>query len=242
MRSSTRVTTCALTFALATAGCAAHTPAAPPAPAPAASVPAAAAPSIPGSATDPMAGHAMSAMAGHDMAGMSMAGMNMPDLPATAGPGYTVADVHFMQNMIGHHAQAIIMSGMATSHGAGTNVAKLAQKIAISQRDEIGFMKRWLTERKQVIPTDSQSLAMMMPGMLTPAMMKQLDAAHAAEFDRLFLTFMIGHHEGAIMMVKELFDAPPAGQDPEIFRFATDVDTDQRSEIFVMHELLDLIR
>ncbi|MEO5510126.1 MAG: DUF305 domain-containing protein [Longimicrobiales bacterium] len=184
---------------------------------------------------DPMAGHDMSNMAGHDMSGMV-------HLPATGGPGYTVEDVHFMQDMIGHHAQAIIMAGKAPSHGASGNVRKLAVKIAISQRDEIVFMKQWLAERKQVVPTESQAMAMMMPGMLTPAMMTQLDASRASEFDKLFLTFMIGHHEGALAMVSTLFKAPPSGQDPEIFRFATDVDTDQRAEIYVMHELLDTIR
>jgi uncharacterized protein (DUF305 family) len=184
-----------------------------------------------------MAGHDMAGMAGHDMG--NMAGMNMPMLPATGGPGYTAADVHFMQDMIGHHAQAIVMSGKAVSHGASSDVQKLAQKIAISQRDEIVFMKRWLTERNQVVPTDSQSMAMMMPGMLTPAMMAQLDAARGIDFDRLFLRFMIGHHEGALTMVADLFKAPAAGQEPEVFRFATDVDTDQKAEIYVMQELLN---
>jgi uncharacterized protein (DUF305 family) len=165
----------------------------------------------------------------------------MSNLPATGGDGYTVADVHFMQDMIGHHAQAVIMSGYAPTHGASSEILKLANKISISQRDEIGFMKRWLAERKQVVPTDSQAAAMYMPGMLTPAQMKALAAAHGVEWDRLFLTGMIGHHEGALRMVKELFDSPPAGQEPEIFRFATDVDTDQRAEIYVMNELLDRI-
>jgi uncharacterized protein (DUF305 family) len=171
--------------------------------------------------------------AGHDMAGMA--------LPATAGHGYTVADVRFMQHMIGHHAQAIIMAAKAPTHGASPNVARMAQKIDISQRDEIVFMKRWLSERGQAIPADSAALAMVMPGMISDAQMAQLDAARGPEFDRLFLTFMIGHHEGALLMVRDLFDAPGAGQDSEIFRFATDVDADQRDEIYVMQKLLDLI-
>ena len=144
--------------------------------------------------------------------------------------------------MIGHHAQAILMSGLAPSRGASANVLKLAQKIDISQRDEIKFMKHWLTERKQETPTDEHALMMMMPGMLTPEHMKQLEAARGAEFDRLFLTFMIGHHEGALQMVDELFKAPAAAQDPDLFRFATDVDVDQRDEIYVMHKMLDTIR
>ncbi len=163
-------------------------------------------------------------------------------LPATAGPGYTVADVRFMQHMIGHHAQAIIMAAKAPTHGASNNVVRLAQKIDISQRDEIVMMKAWLTERKQAIPTDAASLEMMMPGMLTAAQMTQLDNAKGTAFDRLFLTFMIGHHEGALSMVKDLFRAPGAGQDSEIFRFATDVDSDQRDEIYVMHQMLDMMR
>jgi uncharacterized protein (DUF305 family) len=196
-----------------------------------------------------MAGMAgMSGMSGHDMAGMNMSGstmdmpaMNMSNLPATGGADFTAADVHFMQDMIGHHSQAVIMSGYAPTHGASPDIVKLANKISISQRDEIVFMKRWLTDHHQVVPTDSQAAAMYMPGMLTPAQMKSLSAAQGVEFDRQFLTGMIGHHEGALRMVKDLFDSPPAGQEPEIFRFATDVDADQRAEIYVMNELLDRI-
>lgn len=164
------------------------------------------------------------------------------DLPATAGPGFTVADVRFMQHMIGHHAQAIRMAVLAPSHGASNDVQRLAQKIDISQRDEIEMMKQWLAERKQVVPTDSQSHAMMMPGMLTAEELAQLGAARGREFDRLFLSFMIRHHQGALQMVEELFKSPGAGQESDIFRFATDVDADQRDEIFMMEKLLDNIR
>ncbi len=167
---------------------------------------------------------------------------HMSDLPATAGPGFTAADVRFMQHMIGHHAQAIQMAALAPSHGASVKVQQLAQKIDISQRDEIAMMKQWLTERKQAVPTDAQSHGMMMPGMLTAAQFARLDAARATEFDRLFLSFMIRHHEGALLMVEELFRQPGAGQESDIFRFATDVDADQRDEIFVMQKLLDTIQ
>jgi uncharacterized protein (DUF305 family) len=163
-------------------------------------------------------------------------------LPASAGPGFTVADVRFMQHMIGHHAQAITMAALAPTHGASEGVRRLAHKIDISQRDEIGMMKQWLTDRKQAIPSDQQSHAMVMPGMLNAEQMAQLDAARGAEFDRLFLTFMIRHHEGALQMVEELLKAPGAGQDSDIFRFATDVDADQRDEIFQMQKLLDTLR
>jgi uncharacterized protein (DUF305 family) len=165
----------------------------------------------------------------------------MVELPAAPGPGYTVADVRFMQNMIGHHAQAIAMAALAPTHGASENVRKLAQKIDISQRDEIVFMKRWLAERKQAVPDDAQAHAMMMPGMLTPEQFAQLGKVNGREFDRLFLSFMIGHHEGALSMVDELFKSAGAAQESEIFRFATDVDVDQRDEIYVMQKMLDTI-
>ena len=166
----------------------------------------------------------------------------MPELPATAGPGYTAADVRFMQHMIGHHAQAIVMAALAPSRGASEPVLRLAKKIDISQRDEIVMMKQWLAERKQAIPSDHQSHSMTMPGMLNGAEMARLDAARGNEFDRLFLTFMIRHHEGALQMVEELFRTPGAGQESDIFRFATDVDADQRDEIFQMQKVLETLR
>ncbi|HEX6939902.1 MAG TPA: DUF305 domain-containing protein, partial [Longimicrobiales bacterium] len=155
-------------------------------------------------------------------------------LPATPGPGYTVADVRFMQGMIGHHAQAIVMAGMAETHGAGDAVRRLARKIDISQRDEIEMMERWLAERGQAVPDEVHRHAMRMPGMLTPEQMARLDAARGPTFDRLFLTYMIQHHRGALEMVATLFDSPGAAQDPEIFRFAADVDADQHAEIYTM--------
>jgi uncharacterized protein (DUF305 family) len=167
---------------------------------------------------------------------------HMSALPATAGAGFTVADVRFMQHMIGHHAQAITMAAMAPSRGASETVLQLAQKIDISQRDEIALMKQWLAERRQPAPSDAQSHAMMMPGMLTTEQFAQLGAARGREFERLFLSLMIRHHEGALQMVEELFKNSGAGQDSDIFRFATDVDADQRDEIFAMQKLLDTIR
>jgi uncharacterized protein (DUF305 family) len=160
---------------------------------------------------------------------------------AGAGAGYTVADVRFMQDMIGHHTQALVMAAMAPTHGASTNVLRLAQKIDISQRDEIGMMKDWLRQRSQPVP-DSVHLHAMMPGLLTPEELKRLDAARGAEFDRLFLSFMIRHHEGALMMVEKLFETAGAAQDPDLFRFVTDVDADQRDEIYAMQQLLETLR
>lgn len=163
------------------------------------------------------------------------------DIPATAGPGYTVADVQFMQHMIGHHAQAVTMTDMVPTHGAGPALRQLAEKIDISQQDEIGFMQQWLRERGQVVPDPADMHDMDMPGMLTHEEMARLDAARGPEFERLFLEFMIRHHEGALVMVEELFAARGAGQDPDIFRFATDVDADQRDEIYVMQSMLNML-
>lgn len=195
-------------------------------------------------AEDPHAGHgevpAEDAHAGHDAA-------QMQPLPATAGPGYTVADVRFMQDMIGHHAQALEMAAMAPTHGASDHVLRLVEKIDISQRDEIAMMKAWLTDRGQAVP-DEHAMhtmpgmpGMSMPGMLTPEQMAQLDAARGVAFERLFLTFMIQHHEGALVMVDELFASPGAGQDSDIFRFATDVAADQLDEIDQMYNVLSTL-
>jgi len=152
-----------------------------------------------------------------------------------------VADVRFMQDMIGHHAQALVMSAMAPTHGAGSQLLKLAEKIDISQRDEIKMMKAWLAERNQAVPDETRMHAMEMPGMLTPTQLAQLDRARGRDFERLFLNFMIRHHEGALQMVETLFASPGAAQDPDIFRFVTDVDADQRDEIVVMEYMLDLL-
>lgn len=154
---------------------------------------------------------------------------------------YTAADIRFMSNMIGHHAQAIVISQWAPTHGASASVKILAERIINGQQDEIVTMQRWLRDRLQPVPearrTDTMMMIngatheMLMPGMLTEAQMKQLDAARGAEFDRLFLRFMIQHHNGAVSMVKELFDSYGAGQDETVFKFASDVNVDQSTEI-----------
>jgi uncharacterized protein (DUF305 family) len=166
-------------------------------------------------------------------------------------PRYTSADVQFMQGMIGHHAQAVVMATMAPTHGANQQVALFCRKILSSQADEIELMQNWLRERGEKVPDPKDphagmdmsmpGHAMLMPGMLTDEQMKQLDQARDKEFDRLFLTFMIQHHEGAITMVAKLFDSPGAGQTPEIFGFATGVDADQRAEIGRMQSMLTTI-
>jgi uncharacterized protein (DUF305 family) len=159
------------------------------------------------------------------------------------------ADVHFMTGMIAHHAQAVIMAGWAPSHGASAELRRLCERIVVGQRDEIAIMQAWLRERGQPVPdaeTAAHGHAMpgmdhgaLMPGMLTPAQMAELDAARGVEFDRLFLQYMIMHHEGALTMVDELFDSYGAAQDDVVFKFANDVFADQSSEITRMQSMLD---
>jgi uncharacterized protein (DUF305 family) len=164
---------------------------------------------------------------------------------------HTTADAQFMQGMIGHHAQAVVMAAMAPTHGASAQIALFCRKILRSQADEIEMMQSWLKERGERVPDPKdphagmdmsmEGHAMLMPGMLSPEQLAELDRARGTEFDRLFLTFMIQHHEGAITMVAKLFDSPGAGQTPEIFGFATGVDADQRAEIVRMQAMLATI-
>jgi uncharacterized protein (DUF305 family) len=154
---------------------------------------------------------------------------------------YTGADIKFMQGMIGHHAQAVEMVALVPSRTSSDDVRKLALRIDVSQQDEMKMMREWLAVRGQQIP-DPRAHHMMgatlMPGMLTAEEMERLTAAKGAEFDRLFLEGMIKHHGGAITMVHELFATDGAGQTPEIFSYASDVDADQRMEIDRMDAML----
>ena len=199
---------------------------------------------------------------------------------------YTAADVDFVQMMIVHHAQAVVMSDMAPTHGASPALQTLCKRIALSQRDEITMMQHWLEERHLPVPdplhmltpaeqaasdsalrhgamagmsgmsmpgmSNMKASEMKMPtmtapndttpvmhGMLTPAQMRALDAAHGREFDRLYLTGMMMHHQGALDMVASLFSTPGSGQQSELFGFATDVDAGQRVEIARMQALLN---
>jgi uncharacterized protein (DUF305 family) len=165
-----------------------------------------------------------------------MAGMNHITIPD--GAIYTVADVEFMQGMIAHHAQAIYMSRMAEAHGANPRVLKLANKIDQSQVAEILIMQEWLRRNGQVAPDTSSWRTMQMAGMLTADQLKELDAATGVGFDRAFLTLMIQHHEGALQMVKDLFDTPRAGQEVDVNVFANDVVTVQTAEIGAMRQML----
>jgi uncharacterized protein (DUF305 family) len=162
-------------------------------------------------------------------------------------PARSTADVQFMQGMIMHHAQAIVMTAVIESHTDDKDLRLLGARISSSQSDEIKFMKRWLAVRGEpTSPTmpempgmDMSSQPMVpMPGMLTPKQMEALKKARGKEFDHLFLTGMIQHHTGALIMVKDLFDTAGAGQDAELFNFATDVDSGQRAEIRIMETML----
>lgn len=157
-------------------------------------------------------------------------------------------DAHFMSAMIGHHAQALVMARMAPTHGASSAVRILAERIENGQEDEIRTMQQWLADRLQPVPeavpgpmkmtADGHTHVMLMPGMLTDDQMRELDAARGAEFDRLFLLYMIQHHRGAVHMVKELFGTYGAGQDETVFKFASDVSVDQSTEIARMQQML----
>jgi len=161
---------------------------------------------------------------------------------------YTEADVYFMSGMIHHHAQALVMAGWAPSHGASPQVRTLCARIINSQQDEIATMQRWLSDRQLPVPAatatgmtmkmDGMEHQMLMPGMLTEDQMHQLDQARGAEFDRLFLVLMIQHHRGAITMVDQLFGSYGAGQDETVFKFASDVNVDQSTEIVRMEQML----
>ena len=164
-----------------------------------------------------------------------------------------------MQGMIMHHAQAVEMTAMIESRTQNKNIRLIGERISKSQTDEINFMKRWLSTRgeslehqmgdasKPAAPSGhhhepasgSMPSVHLMPGMLTPKQMEALEKANGSEFDRLFLTGMIQHHNGALVMVKELFESAGTGQDAELFNFAADVDSGQRAEIRSMQTLLE---
>jgi uncharacterized protein (DUF305 family) len=152
------------------------------------------------------------------------------------------ADISFMQGMIHHHSQAVDMTAWAPTHTHNKALLSLCQRISISQTDEMKFMKTWLVDRGQPIMVHSPGMDMssmpLMPGMLTKQQMEALGKAKNAEFDRLFLTGMIQHHGGALVMVQDLFETPGAGQDNLLFDFATDVDNTQRAEMGIMRGML----
>jgi uncharacterized protein (DUF305 family) len=185
------------------------------------------------------------------------------DLDELGGVEWTEADVRFMQMMIPHHAQALEMTALVDRHATTEAVQRMALRMKISQRDEIALMERWLRDRDQDVPhwqgamagggmtgasmggmagMDGMGSMAMMPGMLSPEQMETLRDARGPEFDRLFLEYMIQHHEGAIIMVQDLFTARGGGQESEIFQFASHVDADQTAEIQRMQGILDTLR
>ncbi len=182
----------------------------------------------------------MSAMAASSgaHAGHTMTGLDAP-VTIPAGALYTEADVRFMQGMIAHHAQAIYMSRMAAEHRANARLQRFAIKIDQSQTTEIKQMQGWLRANGQFVPDTSSYHTVMMPGMLTPAQIAELDRANGPGFDRAFLVLMIQHHEGALKMVEDLFATPRAGQDVDVSVFANDVVSVQTAEIGLMRQMLD---
>ena len=169
----------------------------------------------------------------------------------SARSGYTEADVHFMTGMIGHHGQALVMAGFAESHGAGPAVQRLCSRILNAQRDEIKTMQGWLLARNLTVPeieingatmmVHGPAYTMHMPGMLSQEQVDELDRARGAEFDRLFLTYMIRHHQGAVTMVHELFATDGAALDGLVFKLASDIQVDQTTEIARMKLMLETL-
>jgi uncharacterized protein (DUF305 family) len=173
----------------------------------------------------------------------------LPESTRATLPPTSPADVKFMQDMIMHHAQAVEMTALIDSHTENKDLRTLGVRISRSQSDEIDFMKRWLKARGEPVSASKEMSGMhmpgmdmkapvLMPGMLTPAQMDALRKAKGAKFDQLFLAGMIQHHNGALTMVKDLFDTAGSGQDADLFNFATDVDSGQRAEIRIMQAML----
>jgi uncharacterized protein (DUF305 family) len=159
-------------------------------------------------------------------------------------PGYTAADVAFMQGMIGHHAQALEMTGLLKTRSRDGDMRRLAERIEASQSDEIQMMEGWLTSHGQPLPDPHAHHhgAHLMPGMLSAEQMSQLADASGPAFDRLFLASMMAHHEGALVMVRELLALPGAAQDSDIFGFVSEVEADQKMEIVRMGAMLNRLR
>jgi uncharacterized protein (DUF305 family) len=160
---------------------------------------------------------------------------------------FTEADAAFMTQMIGHHAQALVMAGFAPTRAASPSIRTLAARVTNAQQDEIATMQRWLGARGRPVPvvnattgaTSTTAHTHAGPGMLTPDELQRLERAGGADFDRLFLTLMIRHHEGAISMVHDLFAIDGAASDPTVFKIASDIQVDQRTEVARMQRMLD---
>ena len=186
-----------------------------------------------------LAGGSSVAAAQGGMAGMDHGSHRMgPEIVIPKGARYTKADVQFMQGMIAHHAQAIVMAKLAEANSTNPQLLKLSRKIDQSQVPEIEIMQDWLRRYGQFAPDTSSWRGMVMEGMLTGYEITALAAAKGTEFDRLFLVGMIKHHAGAIKMVEDLFKSPGAGQEVDANVFANDVVVAQTAEIGIMRRLL----
>jgi uncharacterized protein (DUF305 family) len=171
-----------------------------------------------------------------------------PARPDLVRQPYSDADVEFISGMIPHHAQAVLFAGWAASHGARADIRVLCERMVVGQRDEIAFMRNWLRDRGETVPPadathhrmkmNGVEHDMLMPGMLTPEELARLDQARGPEWDRLFLTYMIRHHEGAVKMVDVLFASYGAMQDDDVYKLATDIHADQNIEIERMQKML----
>jgi uncharacterized protein (DUF305 family) len=178
-------------------------------------------------------------------AGCSSARPQAPPPPPATTPAAD-PDVNFMTGMIHHHAQAVLIAGWAVSHGGGDAVRRLCERIVVAQRDEIALMSRWLQDNGKPVPdtahmhaTTGMDHSLHMPGMLSAQQLAELDKARGAEFDRLFLTYMIQHHQGALTMVEKLFGSYGGAQDPFVFKLASDISADQTAEIDRMTLMLE---
>lgn len=164
---------------------------------------------------------------------------------------FNEADVGFITGMISHHAQALVMAGLASSHGASTSVQTLCNRIINAQSDEIATMQQWLRDRRRPVPevgadgtmpmTRGAGGPMLMPGMLTAEQLQELKNAHGSEFDRTFLTLMIQHHQGAVTMVHELYAQDGAAQGDLVFKLSSDIQVDQITEIDRMELMLEAL-
>lgn len=162
-----------------------------------------------------------------------------------AQPGHTPGDVQFMHGMIAHHQQALAMTSLVPGRTSRQDIQLLARRIELSQNDEIKMMQRWLTQHGEPVSDEHAHHQPgaggghgAIPGMLTPEELARLAGASGPEFDRLFLEFMIRHHQGALVMVDRLFSTPGAGQQSEVFQMASHIASDQRVEIARMHRML----
>ena len=190
---------------------------------------------------------ALAVLASSACGGAARSSADLQALAARNRQPHSPADARFMTAMIPHHAQAVLFAGWAESHEAGRAVRVFCARMVVAQSDEIVTMRSWLGDRGEEVPDAEYAPAAMlrgaehvtmMPGMLTEQQLAELDGARGADFDRLFLTYMIPHHEGALSMVDELFSSYGGAQNDFVFKLASDIYADQQIEIERMQMLL----